>query len=179
MLILVFSLFAGSVWELPIWFPASGTRSADFNLLSPGGKVLDRLWHLVLPVTTLSLVLTAGVSRYTRGSLLEVVGQDHVRTARAKGLPERTVILKHALRNALIPVVTLLGLYLPVLFSGTVFIEAIFGWPGMGKTIFDAIGSRDYPLVMGCSIFFAAMVIIGNLIADLLYAVVDPRIRYE
>jgi peptide/nickel transport system permease protein len=133
----------------------------------------------VLPVTALSLVLAAGVARYTRGSLLEVVGQDYVRTARAKGLPERTVILKHALRNALIPVVTLLGLYLPVLFSGTVFIETVFAWPGMGKTIVDAIGTRDYPLVMAASLIFAGMVVVGNLIADLLYAVVDPRIRYE
>jgi len=179
MLILLFSYLARNVWELPIWFPASGTRSADFDLLSRGEKVVDRVRHMVLPVTALSLVLAAGVARYTRGSLLEVVGQDYVRTARAKGLPERTVILKHALRNALIPVVTLLGLYLPVLFSGTVFIETVFAWPGMGKTIVDAIGTRDYPLVMACSLIFAGMVVVGNLLADLLYAVVDPRIRYE
>lgn len=179
MLILVFSYFARNVWEWPIWFPASGTRSPDFDLMSTGEKVADRLRHLVLPVTALWLVLAAGVARYTRGSLLEVVGQDYVRTARAKGLPERTVILKHALRNALIPVVTLLGLYLPVLFSGTVFIETVFAWPGMGKTIVDAIGTRDYPLVMASSLIFAGMVVIGNLVADVLYAVVDPRIRYE
>ena len=179
MLILVFSYFARNVWELPIWFPASGIRSPDFDVMSPGQQLVDRIRHLVLPVTALWLVLAAGVARYTRGSLLEVVGQDYVRTARAKGLPERTVILKHALRNALIPVVTLLGLYLPVLFSGTVFIETVFGWPGMGKTIFDAILSQDYPLVMACSLIFAAMVVVGNLMADVLYAVVDPRIRYE
>jgi peptide/nickel transport system permease protein len=179
MLILLFSYFARNVWELPIWFPASGTRSSDFDLMTTGQQIVDRIRHLVLPVTALSLVLAAGVARYTRGSLLEVVGQDYVRTARAKGLPERTVILKHALRNALIPVVTLLGLYLPVLFSGTVFIETVFAWPGMGKTIVDAIGTRDYPLVMAASLIFAGMVVVGNLIADLLYAVVDPRIRYE
>lgn len=179
MLILLFSYFARNVWELPIWFPASGTRSSDFDLMTTGEQIVDRIRHLVLPVTALSLVLAAGVARYTRGSLLEVVGQDYVRTARAKGLPERTVILKHALRNALIPVVTLLGLYLPVLFSGTVFIETVFAWPGMGKTIVDAIGTRDYPLVMAASLIFAGMVVVGNLIADLLYAVVDPRIRYE
>jgi peptide/nickel transport system permease protein len=179
MLILVFSYFARNVWELPIWFPASGMRSSDFDLMTTGQQIMDRIRHLVLPVTALSLVLAAGVARYTRGSLLEVVGQDYIRTARAKGLPERTVILKHALRNALIPVVTLLGLYLPVLFSGTVFIETVFAWPGMGKTIFDAIGTRDYPLVMASSLIFAGMVVVGNLIADVLYAVVDPRIRYE
>jgi len=179
MLILVFSYLARNVWDWPIWFPASGTRSSDFDLMSPGAQVVDRIRHLILPVTALSLVLAAGVARYTRGSLLEVVGQDYVRTARAKGLPERTVILKHALRNALIPVVTLLGLYLPVLFSGTVFIETVFGWPGMGKTIVDAIGTRDYPLIMAASLIFAGMVVVGNLIADLLYAVVDPRIRYD
>ncbi len=179
MLILVFSYLARNVWELPIWFPSSGIRSSDFDLMSPGEQLVDRVRHMVLPVTALWLVLAAGVARYTRGSLLEVVGQDYVRTARAKGLPERTVILKHALRNALIPVVTLLGLYLPVLFSGTVFIETIFAWPGMGKTIFDAIGARDYPVVMASSLIFAGMVVVGNLIADLLYALVDPRIRYE
>jgi peptide/nickel transport system permease protein len=102
-----------------------------------------------------------------------------VRTARAKGLPERTVIVKHALRNSLIPVVTLLGLYLPFLFSGAVFVEHIFAWPGMGRVIVDAIFQRDYPLVMATSFIFAVMVVLGNLIADVLYAVVDPRIRYD
>ncbi len=179
MLILVFSYFARNVWEWPLWFPASGVRSPDYDLLGPWDQIKDRISHMVLPVTALSLVLAAGVARYTRGSLLEVVRQDYIRTARAKGLPERTVILKHALRNALIPVVTLLGLYLPVLFSGTVFIETVFAWPGMGKTIVDAIGTRDYPLVMASSLIFAGMVVVGNLVADLLYAWVDPRIRYE
>ena len=179
MLILVFALFARNVWEWPIYFPPSGTRSIDYDLLGPLERIVDRVRYMVLPVTSLALVLAAGIARYTRGSMLEVVRQDYVRTARAKGLPESSVILKHALRNALIPVITLLGLYLPVLFSGTVFIETVFGWPGMGKTIVDAIGLRDYPLVMGTSLIFAAMVVLGNLIADLLYAVVDPRIRYE
>jgi peptide/nickel transport system permease protein len=114
-----------------------------------------------------------------RASMLEVVRQDYVRTAHAKGLPERVVVFKHALRNALIPVVTLVGLYLPFLFSGTVFIETIFAWPGMGRAIVNAIGQRDYPLVMAGSFFFAMMVVLANLLADILYAVVDPRIRYE
>src|SRR5690606_17886647 len=116
---------------------------------------------------------------YMRGSMLEVVRQDFVRTARAKGLPERTVVFKHALRNALIPIITLVGLYVPVLFSGAVFIEHIFAWPGMGRAIVEAIDTRDYPLVMAGSFFFAVTVVLANLLADILYAVVDPRIRYE
>jgi peptide/nickel transport system permease protein len=114
-----------------------------------------------------------------RGQMLEVIRQDYIRTARAKGVPERTVIMKHAMRNSLIPVITLLGLYLPLLFSGTVFIETIFAWPGMGRLIVDAIFQRDYPLVMATSFLFAVMVVLGNLIADVLYAVADPRIRYD
>ena len=179
MLILVFALYARNVWEWPIYFPPSGTRSVNAAMMGPFEGLLDRIRYMVLPVTSLALVLAAGIARYTRGSMLEVIRQDYVRTARAKGLPERSVILKHTLRNALIPVITLLGLYLPVLFSGTVFIETVFGWPGMGKTIVDAIGLRDYPLVMGTSLMFAVMVVIGNLVADVLYAVVDPRIRYD
>jgi peptide/nickel transport system permease protein len=179
MLILVFALFARNVWEWPIYFPPSGTRSVDHATLGPIAAILDRARYMVLPVMSLALVLAAGIARYARGSMLEVVRQDYVRTARAKGLPERRVILLHALRNALIPVITLLGLYLPVLFSGTVFIETVFGWPGLGKTIVDAIATRDYPLVMGTSLIFGAMVVLGNLVADMLYAVVDPRIRYE
>jgi peptide/nickel transport system permease protein len=179
MLILVFSLYARNFWDWPIWFPSSGTRSVDYDLLSGWEKVQDRAYHLVLPVASLSLVLAAGIARYTRGSMLEVIRQDYVRTARAKGLPERVVVFRHALRNALVPVITLFGLYLPVLFSGTVFIETVFAWPGMGKTIVDAINTRDYPLVMAGSFIFAAMVVLGNLLADLLYAVVDPRIRYQ
>ena len=179
MMILVFALFARNVWGWPIYFPPSGTRSVDFAQLGTWDQIVDRVRYMVLPVTSLALVLAAGIARYTRGSMLEVVRQDYVLTARAKGLPEKTVILKHALRNALIPVITLLGLYLPVLFSGTVFIEYVFGWPGMGKTIVDAISLRDYPVVMGTSVIFACMVVVGNLIADVLYAVVDPRIRYE
>ena len=179
MLILTFSLYARNVWDWPIWFPASGRVSVDHAFLSPWGRLEDRVMHLVLPVASLSLVLAAGVARYMRGSMLEVVRQDYVRTARAKGLPERRVVFRHALRNALLPVITLLGLYLPVLFSGTVFIETVFAWPGMGKTIIDAISTRDYPLVMACSFIFAVIVVAGNLVADVLYALVDPRIRYD
>lgn len=178
MLMLVFSLKAYQ-WGWPIAFPPTGVTSVDYDLLGPGGRIADRLMHLVLPVTTLTLALAAGVARYTRGQMLEVIRQDYVRTARAKGLPERTVIGKHALRNSLIPVVTLLGLYLPFLFGGTVFVEKVFAWPGMGRVIVDAILQRDYPVVMATSFIFAALTILGNLMADVLYAVVDPRIRYE
>lgn len=179
MLILTLSLFARNVWDWPIWFPASGMTATDAEFLSFGAQLRDRFMHLVLPTLSLALVLTAGIARYMRGSMLEVIRQDYVRTARAKGLSERVVVFKHALRNALIPIITLVGLYIPVLFSGTIFIESVFAWPGMGRTIYEAIGSRDYPLVMAGSFFFAIMVVAANLIADILYAIVDPRIRYE
>jgi len=179
MLVLVFSLMARNVWDWPIWFPASGMTSVDHAFMTPWEQLGDRLRHLVLPSLSLALVLAAGIARYTRGSMLEVLGQDYIRTARAKGLPEGTVVFKHALRNALIPVITLLGLYLPFLFSGTVFVETVFSWPGMGKLVVDAIGQRDYPVVMGGTFVFAIMVVVGNLIADLLYGVVDPRVRYD
>jgi peptide/nickel transport system permease protein len=179
MLILTLSLFARNVWDWPIWFPASGMTSTDYEFLSFGARIRDRAAHLVLPTLSLALVLTAGIARYMRGSMLEVIRQDYVRTARAKGLSERSVVFKHALRNALIPIITLVGLYIPVLFSGTIFIEYIFAWPGMGRTVYEAINTRDYPLVMAGSFFFASMVVVANLIADILYVVVDPRIRYE
>jgi peptide/nickel transport system permease protein len=179
MLILTLSLFARNVWHWPFFFPASGLIGNDYDFLSLGGKLWDRIVHLVLPVLSLSLVLTAGIARYMRGSMLEVIRQDYVRTARAKGLSEAVVVFKHALRNALIPIITLIGLYIPVLFSGTVFIESVFAWPGMGQVILQAVNTRDYPLVMAGSFFFAAMVVVANLIADILYAVVDPRIRYD
>jgi len=178
MMVLVFGLFAyQGQWF--IQFPPSGMQSVDYAFLSPMAKVQDRLMHLALPATSLALVLAAGIARYTRSSMLEVIRQDFVRTARAKGLSEPAVIFKHALRNALIPVITLLGLYLPFLFSGTVFIESVFAWPGMGKLVVDSILERDYPVIMGGTLIFAMMVVVGNLVADVLYAVVDPRIRYD
>jgi len=179
MLMLLFSLKAHQ-WGWPLAFPPTGmTNVVDYEFLGTGGKIADRLLHLVLPVATLTLALAAGVARYTRGQMLEVVRQDYIRTARAKGLPERTVILRHALRNSLIPVITLLGLYLPLLFSGAVFVEMIVAWPGMGRVIVEAIYQRDYPLVMATSFVFAVLTVLGSLIADLLYAVADPRIRYD
>jgi peptide/nickel transport system permease protein len=178
MLMLVFALKAHE-WGWPIALPATGVTSVDYDFLTAAQRLRDRFAHLVLPVATLTLALAAGVARYTRGQMLEVVRQDYIRTARAKGLPEATVITKHALRNSLIPVITLLGLYLPFLFSGAVFVEVIFAWPGMGRVIVEAILQRDYPVVMATSFLFAVMVVLGSLIADVLYAVVDPRIRYD
>lgn len=178
MLILVFSLRAGQEgWALS--FPASGMTSIDYEYLNAGEKLTDRLMHLVLPAIALGIGSAAGVARYMRGAMLEVIHQDFIRTARAKGLSERTVVFKHALRNALIPIITLLGLYLPFLLSGAVLVETIFAWPGMGRAIVDAILSRDYPMVMATSFVIAAMVVLGNLLSDVLYAVVDPRIRND
>ena len=187
MLILIFSLKANQLlathpgWHFLSWlqFPASGMTSVGYEYMSAGGKFADRFKHMFLPAVALGIGNAAGVARYMRGSMLEVIHQDFIRTARAKGLSERTVVFKHALRNALIPIITLLGLYLPFLFSGAVLVEWIFGWPGMGRAIYDAILQRDYPMVMATSFVIAAMVVLGNLISDVLYAVVDPRIRTE
>ncbi len=178
MLILVFSLKA-SQWGWDIQFPASQMTSVGYEFYTTGQKLTDRLMHMILPATALGIGGAAGIARYMRGSMLEVIHQDYIRTARAKGLSERMVIFKHALRNALIPIVTLLGLYLPILLSGSVLVETIFAWPGMGRLIVDAIFQRDYPLVMATSFIAAGLVVAGNLLADVLYAVVDPRIRTE
>ena len=153
--------------------------SVGYEFMSTGQKIGDRVMHLVLPAIALGIGSAAGVARYMRGSMLEVIHQDFIRTARAKGLSERKVVFKHALRNALIPIITLLGLYLPFLLSGAVLVETIFGWPGMGRAIVDAILQRDYPMVMATSFVIAAIVVLGNLLSDVLYAVVDPRIRTE
>jgi len=178
MLMLLFSLKAHE-WGLPFALPPTGMTSVDYEFMSLGQQIIDRIRHLLLPVITLSLVMAAGIARFTRGQMLEVIRQDYIRTARAKGLPERQVVIKHALRNSLLPVITLLGLYLPLLFSGSVFVEVIFSWPGMGRVIVDSIFQRDYPLVMATSFIFALVVVLGSLVADILYAVADPRIRYD
>jgi len=161
------------------WLPADQMVSFDFiyDSLPWTGKIADRLRHLALPAVALGFGAMAGVARYTRASLLEVIRMDYIRTARAKGLPEKDVILRHALRNALIPVVTLLGLYLPFLFSGAVLVETIFGWPGMGRIIVTAIFQRDYPLVMANAFISAVLVVGANLLADVAYSIIDPRIR--
>ena len=172
MLIILFSLKLG-------WLPASQMESVDAEYLAWGPRLWDRALHLVMPVFVLGVASAASVARFMRGSLLEVIRQDYVRTARAKGLPERAVIFRHALVNALIPVITLLGLYLPFVISGAVVTETIFAWPGMGRLTIGAIFARDYPIVMAANLLAGVMVVGGNLLADVLYGIVDPRIRYE
>ncbi len=160
------------------WLPASGAVDpVMYALRSPLGKVLDRLRHLVLPALTLGLIGAAATARYQRAAILDVVRQDFIRTARAKGLSERAVALRHALRNALLPIVTLFGLAFPILLSGAVLVEYVFSWPGMGKIAVDAIGQRDYFVVTGAAILVAFTVVLGNLIADVLTWLVDPRTR--
>jgi peptide/nickel transport system permease protein len=175
MLLFLFAIKPGE-WGF-VALPAVGMSRVDAQFLGRGAWLLDRLAHAALPVATLALVGWAGIARYTRGSMLEVARQDYVRTARAKGVPEGRVILRHVLRNALIPVVTLLGLELPFLLSGAVLAEEIFSWPGMGRLLLDSIASRDYPVVMATQFFLSVTVIAGNLLADVLYALVDPRVR--
>ena len=138
----------------------------------------DLIWHMVLPVMTLTIVSVAGWSRYMRSSMLEVMRQDYVRTAKAKGLQNSRVLYKHALRNALIPIVTLLGLTIPSLLVGAAVTEAVFSWPGLGSLGVNAVTERDYPLVLAFVMVGGAMVILGNLLADVLYGFVDPRIKY-
>ncbi|MBT8397435.1 MAG: ABC transporter permease [Gemmatimonadetes bacterium] len=178
MLILVFSVGAGPLWGWPFSFPSSGMADPGADLMGGWEQLKDRIHHLALPVVTLSLILTGGIARYVRTSMLDVIRQDYIRTARAKGLPESQVILKHGVRNGLIPVVTLFGVYFPFLLSGTVLIEYVFAWPGIGQLMVESIHARDFPVVLAVTFLFGSMVILGNLVADILYGVVDPRIRH-
>jgi peptide/nickel transport system permease protein len=157
-----------------IGFPLFGMQS----LGSRGGGIVDIAWHLVLPVTSLAVQQIAAWARYMRTSMLEVLHQDYVRTAKAKGLPRARVLGKHALRNALIPIVTLLGLSVPALIAGAAITETIFSYPGLGGFFVEAVGNRDYPVVMAFTMVGGLAVILGNLMADVLYGVVDPRIKY-
>jgi peptide/nickel transport system permease protein len=142
-------------------------------------RVLDIARHMVLPVLTLTLYNLALILRLTRASLLEVIGQEYIKVARSKGLSTNTVMIKHALRNALLPVVTVIGLEFRSLIAGAVLTETVFAWPGLGRLTFDAINARDYPLLMGMFVFVSLLVAIGNLITDLMYALLDPRIHYQ
>ena len=142
-------------------------------------RIGDRVWHLVLPACTLALLSAAAIARFQRAALLDVAGEDFVLTARAKGVTERRVLMHHILRNALLPVITLFGLALPVLLGGSVFVEKVFSWPGMGLLTVEAIGTRDYPLLTAAVVIGSVLVIGGSFIADALYAVVDPRVRLE
>jgi peptide/nickel transport system permease protein len=169
-------LLAFSYW-LPL-FPAGGIVDATIHeYLGFWGRFWDRIRHLVLPATTLALLTTAAVARYQRAAMLEVVELDFVRTARAKGVPERSVVGRHALRNALLPVITLIGLALPALVGGAVFVETVFSWPGMGRLAAEAIAARDYPLITATVAVGGVTVTLGSLLADVLYAVADPRVR--
>lgn len=162
---------------LPI-FPAGGMIDTVFHdYMGPGQAAWDRVRHLILPLTTLVLIVTALVARYQRVALLEVLPLDFVRTARAKGVDDDGVIGRHALRNALLPMITLAGLAFPALLGGAVFVEKVFSWPGMGLLIINAISVRDYPLVMASVVVGAGMVVAGSLLADIAYGLADPRIR--
>ncbi|MBW2560467.1 MAG: ABC transporter permease [Deltaproteobacteria bacterium] len=159
------------------WLPISGIRSLNYEYLPPLAAALDLLKHLILPVLLSAFGGLAGLSRYMRSNMLEVIRQDYITTARAKGLSERVVIYKHALRNALLPVITILGLSIPGLIGGSVIFETIFAIPGMGQLFYMSVMSRDYPVVMGILFIGAVLTLIGNLVADISYAVADPRIR--
>lgn len=171
MAILLFS------YVLPI-LPASHMHSVDADRMSAFGRLLDLGWHLILPATILGLANAGGTARFVRASVLGVMNQDYIRTARAKGLTERRVVWVHGMRNALPPLIQVLALSLPALLSGSLITEVVFSWPGMGRLTFNAISMRDYPLVLGAVAFSAVMVILGNFLADILHALSDPRARH-
>jgi peptide/nickel transport system permease protein len=160
------------------WLPISGIHSLGYERLSGWGRFTDMAHHLVLPISIAIFGSLAGLSRYMRSTMLEVLSQDYITTARAKGVKERVVIYKHALKNALLPVITLLGFSLPGLIGGSVIFETIFAIPGMGQLFYQGVMARDYPLVMGILVIGACLTLIGNLLADVCYAVADPRIRH-
>ena len=175
-LALLLMLFFGVKMNL---LPVSGMTSTEAEYLPWGDRVWDLVSHLILPLVVTTFGGLASVSRYARTSMLEVIRQDYIRTARAKGLSEMQVIFHHALKNALIPIVTLAGLSLPNLIGGSFIIETIFSWPGMGRLGFESVLSHDYPLLMGIGVISAFLTLLGNLLADLAYAWLDPRIRYD
>ena len=172
----ILALLAFTYW-LPL-FPVGGTVDpVTHDYMGLGARIVDRLRHLALPALTLTVLASPGVARYQRAALLDVLPADYIRTARLKGLTEREILRRHALRNALLPIISLLGLSFPALLTGAFFVEKIFAWPGMGLAVVNAIGSRDYPLVIGGVILGSIMVTAGSLLADLLYAWADPRLR--
>ncbi len=170
MLVMVFTYWARAL-------PAFGAAGLDADFLTGWDQVADRLRHLALPLTTLTLIGIGGTARFVRGAMLDVRNAPHVAIARAKGLSPLRVTVRHVLRNALIPVLTLLGLSLPALFSGAVFIEAIFAWPGVGRIMVEAVGARDYPVIMAATAVSATLVVLGNVLAEALAAWADPRLR--
>lgn len=161
------------------WLPLYGMHSDGFETMSTAAKAVDLLKHSVLPITCFTYGSLAYYSRFIRANMQEVVRQDYIRTAKAKGVSPARIIWRHAFRNTLIPLVTLLGLTLPGLLSGAVILEQIFVWPGMGRLYFEAIGQRDYETIMGLTLMFSVLTLAGQLVADVLYAVVDPRVTYH
>jgi len=160
-------------WGLP-YLPVGGVSD-----LRSGGGFWDRIEHMILPVIALSIPQIAGWVVYIRSAMLEVIRQDYIRTAQAKGLKDRVVMLRHGFRNALLPLITLVGLSIPDLFAGSLIVENVFAYNGMGRLAIDAVNEKDYTVVMGTTIFFAVLVVVGNLVADILYSVADPRIRHD
>jgi peptide/nickel transport system permease protein len=172
----ILALLAFTYW-VPL-FPVGGAVDPVMHeYMGFGARIVDRLWHLALPALTLTVLAAPTVARYQRAALLDVLPADYIRTARLKGLNERDILRRHALRNALLPIISLVGLSFPALLTGAFFIEKIFAWPGMGLAVVNAIGTRDYPLVVGGVILGSIMVTLGSILADLLYAWADPRLR--
>lgn len=159
--------------------PISGLTSYNYDSLSPLGKLLDLTKHLILPVSISVFGSLAGISRFARSSTLEVMGEEYITAARARGVPEKTVLFKHALRNSLLPVITILGLSIPGLIGSSVIFESVFSIPGMGQLFYMSVMMRDYPTIMGILVIGALLTLIGNFIADIAYAFIDPRIRYS
>lgn len=170
MAVLLFSY----VWPV---LPASHMHSVDAELMSPAGRFLDLLRHLALPALVMGLSTAGGTTRFVRASLMEVMGQDYIRAARAKGLSELRVVWVHGMRNAAVPLIQLFALSLPALLSGSLITEVVFSWPGLGQLTFNAILTRDYPLILGATALSAVLVVLGNLLADVLHALADPRVR--
>jgi peptide/nickel transport system permease protein len=173
-LIVIFYVTLKNPFSGEPFFPVGG-----MNTRGKEGELLDTLWHLVLPVTALSMGWVAWYSRFLRSSMLDVLHEDYIRTARAKGMKEGMVHYKHALQNAILPLVTLVALDLPSLFAGALFVETIFSWPGMGRLFWDAAKGRDYPVLLGVVMITATLIIVCNILADLAYGWLDPRVKYE
>jgi len=171
MLILVFSFGLG-------WLPASGMHDPDV-VLTGTSNLLDLISHMIMPVLVLGVASAMGTARYVRSGLIEALDQEYITAARARGVPERAVVWRHALRNTLLPIVTLVGVNLPALLGGAVVVETVFAWPGMGRVAVDAIFTRDYPVILAVTALSGVLVVLGNLIADLLYGLVDPRVRLD
>ena len=165
----------GTAFSLPLF----GMKSIGYDEMTTWGKTVDIFKHMILPVTCYTYTGLAFYSRFVKANMEEVIRQDYIRTARAKGVAPFNVIVHHAFRNTLIPFVTMIGLMLPALVSGSVILEQIFNWPGMGRAFFDSLVARDYPMLMGLMLMFSTLTLLGQLLADILYAVVDPRISYS